>query len=274
MRQIFQEKVLTLNRINIIINLSKIKMENCVRIMAEIIEKDYKIDSFSFEERNAKIVYPNVGNNGKLLIKTEYYNAFPELEIELLNRGYTLCWVDHFTRWATKEEIDVVAKFVVAVCEKLGFEKKCIPIGMSCGGLTGAMLAARYPKLVSLLYLDAPVLNILSIAGYGDGEFRPGFWQELVSAYGFSRSTIINFRESPIDYLNVLIENDIPVVLVYGDADTTVIYTENGKVLEDYYKKNNGKIKVIQKSQNAHHPHGPTSEATMLSVIEFIERNS
>jgi hypothetical protein len=81
------------------------------------------------------------------------------------------------------------------------------------------MLAIRYPQLVSLLYLDAPVLNILSIAGYGDGEFRPAFWQELVSAYGFNKSTIVNFRESPIDYLNVLIENDIPVVLVYGDAD-------------------------------------------------------
>ena len=72
----------------------------------------------------------------------------------------------------------------------------------------------------------------------------------------------------------MLIENDIPVVLVYGDADVVVIYAENGKVLEDYYKKNNGTIKIIQKSQNGHHPHGPTSPATMQGVIEFIERNS
>ena len=33
---------------------------------------------------------------------------------------------------------------------------------MSCGGMHAVYIAAKYPEYVSLLYLDAPVLNLLS----------------------------------------------------------------------------------------------------------------
>ena len=63
------------------------------------------------------------------------------------------------------------------------------------------------------------------------------------------------------DCMMPLIEHNIPVIM-YGNADNIVIYEENGKVLEQYYKEKGGNIKVIAKSMCGHHPHGlddPTS---------------
>lgn len=78
------------------------------------------------------------------------------------------------------------------------------------------------------------------------------------------------YHESPIDKMDVLNYSNIPIIMIYGDTDETVCYTENGKVLEDYYKKHNGTIKVIAKSMCGHHPH--SLEDT--SIIEkFIEDN-
>ena len=232
--------------------------------------EEFKVKKFWFQEREAQIIYPDCEPNGKLILKTEYLTAFPNFECAMLEKGYTLCFVSHPTRWAPDSETKVLAEFVEFVAAELGMEPKVIAIGMSCGGLQAVRLAELYPHLISVLYLDAPVLNILSLAGLGEccEPSIPTFWRELVATYGFSKSTIINFRGSPIDKMEPLIENNIPIIMLYGNADKVVIYEENGKVLEEYYKANGGDLKVICKSMTGHHPHGLTDPTP---IIEFVE---
>lgn len=237
--------------------------------MGKNLWNDFIIEKFSFSEREAKIVYPNCKPNGKLILKTEYWDAFPEFEIEMVKRGYYLCNISHYTRWAPDEETHIMADFVKYVANKLNIEAKCVTVGMSCGGLQAARLAQLYPEMVSVMYLDAPVLNILSMAGLGACSCAQDFWNELVNTYRVDRSTIVNFRNSPIDHMDILIQNDIPVIIVYGNADTVVPYQENGQVLEDYYKAQNGKLKVIGKSACGHHPH---SLEDVNPIIEFVEK--
>lgn len=225
---------------------------------------------FVFQERDAVIVYPDGKPNGKILLKTEYLHAYPAFDIEMLKRGYYLCNIAHHTRWASDEETKIMAGFVRFCAEELKASLCCVVEGMSCGGLQGARLAQLYPELVGVLYLDAPVLNILSMAGLGLAKNCDEFWPEIVSTYGVNKSTILNFRKSPIDDMGVLIENHIPIIMVYGDADPVVVYEENGKVLEDYYKKNGGTLKVIAKHLCKHHPHGLENPKP---IIEFIEQN-
>ena len=238
--------------------------------MSEKTFNDFRSKTFLFQEREAKIFYPDGEANGKLILKTEYLEAFPNFEIAMLERGYTLCFVSHPTRWAPDSETKVMAEFVRHVATELGFAPKCIAVGMSCGGLQAVRLAELYPELVSVLYLDAPVLNILSMAGLGEckNEAVPMFWRELVDTYGFSRSTIVNFRGSPIDNMQPLIDNHIPVIMLYGNADDVVIYQENGKVLETFYRANGGDIKVICRSMCGHHPHSLTDPAPIISFVE------
>lgn len=229
----------------------------------------FKIEEFEFNGRVARIVYPNIKPNGRIVLKTEYWDAFPSFEIEMVKRGYYLCNVSHYNRWATDDEIDIMAEFVKFVSQKLGASEKCILVGMSCGGLQAAKLTEKYPHLTSVMYIDAPVLNILSLAGLGTAKDKDLFWDELVKAHGFTRSTITTYRKSPIDNLKVLLDNNVPIIMVYGEIDDVVVYEENGKVLEDYYKNNGGIIKIISKPDCNHHPHGLEDNT---EIIEFVEK--
>jgi len=233
---------------------------------------DFECERFIFEERQAIIVYPKCPQNGKMLLKTEYLDAFPGFDTAMLERGYCLIHISHQSRWAPDNETDIMAKFVAFCAKKLGLSSKCVVEGLSCGGLQAAKLAELYPETVSVLYLDAPVLNILSMFGLGECkcEGLEKFQREIIATYGVSSSTIVNFRKSPIDNMKPLIENNIPVIMLYGNADTTVIYEENGKVLENYYLENGGTIKVISRSMCPHHPHGLDDPSV---IIDFIEEN-
>ena len=232
---------------------------------------EFKTKNFMFAEREAVIVYPDCKPNGRLLLKTEYLDDFPNFDIEMLKRGYYLIHVSHYSRWAPDEETNIMADFVRYCAKELNASEKCVLEGLSCGGLQAARFAEMYPELTAVMYLDAPVLNILSMAGLGErkSEGVENTWREIVATYGVSRSTIINFRNSPIDNMSPLIQNNIPIIMIYGNADNVVIYEENGKVLEEYYKENGGNIKVIAKSMCKHHPHGLKD---VTPIIDFIEQ--
>lgn len=231
---------------------------------------EFESKKFTFAERAAVIVYPNGVPNGKMVLKLEYLDAFPGFDIAMLNRGYYLIFLSHRNRWASEEETRITADFVRYCATLLGADSSCILEGMSCGGLQAARFAQLYPELAAVLYLDNPVLNILSMAGLGacKEEDVKYFWREIVATYGVNQSTIINFRQSPIDHMQVLIEHNIPVIMLYGNADTLVIYEENGKVLEDYYKDNGGDMKVICRSMGKHHPHGLQDSTPIIAFVE------
>ena len=233
---------------------------------------DIESKEFVFCERAATIVYPSCAPNGRMLLKPEYLGAFPEFDIAMLGRGYHLIFISHESRWAPDNEIDIMADFVRHCAEELSCDERVIIEGMSCGGLQGARFAEEYPELTAVLYLDNPVLNILSMYGLGaiDDPGAPSFRREIINTFDVDDSTILNFRNSPIDHMDKLLENNIPILLIYGNADTVVIYRENGKPLEDYYKANGGNIKVICRTMKKHHPHGLEDPTP---IIEFVEGN-
>jgi pimeloyl-ACP methyl ester carboxylesterase len=164
-------------------------------------------------------------------------------------------------------------RFAKYLREAYGLAEKCVPVGMSCGGLQAVNFAAKYPDFVSVLYLDAPVMNFLSWPfGFGNHFVNCGEEQrrEVLDALGMTRSELICFRGHPIDKIPALIEHKIPVVMVYGDSDTVVPYPENGYGLEMAYKKTDIPLAVFGKEGCEHHPHG-LADAT--PIIEFILKN-
>lgn len=236
--------------------------------MKETLWNGFKRIDFSFDGHDAILIFPEKPNKDKnWLIKTEYFDNFPEFEIEMLKRGWHVAYVKNVTRWCLDEDIDRKKDFAEYLHEKYGLNKKCVPVGMSCGGLIAVKFAAKYPDYVYALYLDAPVMNFLSCpAGIGKAEVN--FMQEFIDATGMTLIDLINYRENPVDKMHLLLENNIPVIMVYGDSDNVVPYDENGKMLEKYYRKNNGKIVVIAKENCGHHPHGLIDNTP---IIEFVE---
>lgn len=226
------------------------------------------IDRFVFEDREAIVVRPTAPANGRWVWKAEYFDAFPNFEEAMSEKGYHICYIGHPTRWAPDSEVEVSAAFLRHVAQTYHLETRGIAVGMSCGGLMSARLAEAHPELIDVLYLDAPVMNILSLAGLGEAPYNEQFHRELVDAYGFSKCSLVAFRGSPIDNMAPLLAHRIPVIMLYGNADDVVIYAENGKVLEDYYRAGGGTIRVICKSMCNHHPHGLDNPQP---IIDFVE---
>ncbi len=223
---------------------------------------------FEFKGRKAIVIFskkPNTERNW--LLKTEYFDAFPSLEIEMVNRGWHLAYIENKHRWCCDEDLILKKEFFDFLTEKYKLYKKMIPVGMSCGGMFAVKYAALFPETVSCLYLDAPVMNLLSCPA-DLGAAHGGMYDEFVSATGMSMSELICFREHPIDKLSLLGNSKIPVVMVYGKKDDIVPYEENGAILEKYYRTHNLPLETIGKDNCGHHPHGTENPKELADLIE------
>lgn len=237
--------------------------------MTELLWNGFRRIDFEFEGREAILVFPDNANQEKnWLLKTEYFDAFPNFEVKMVKRGWHLAYIKNVTRWCLDEDLDLKKRFAEYLSAEYGLYSKCVPVGMSCGGMIAVKFAARYPQLVSALYLDAPVMNLLSCPA-ALGVATVSLWEEFAEHTGTTLSELICYREHPIDRMHILLENNIPVMLVYGDSDEVVPYCENGALLEKYYRDNGGIITAIGKAGCGHHPHGLEDNSP---IIEFVEK--
>lgn len=231
--------------------------------------KGYKRLDFEFQGRKAILVLPEKPcADKKWLFKTEYFGAFPSFELEMLERGYYVAYLQNVTRWHDASDDDAKAAFCEFLHAKFGLHEKCLPVGMSCGGMHAVYFAAKYPEKVIGIYIDAPVLNLLSCPA-GIGLAGDDMYEEFLRDTGMTKSNLINYRNHPIDHMDELLANDVPVFLVAGDSDQVVPYCENGEVFYEYYKQHGGNITCIVKPGCDHHPHGLEDNAP---IIEFAEK--
>ena len=241
--------------------------------MAETLYNGYRRLDFLFEGHEAILVCPKVAREDRrYLMKTEYFSAFQELEMDMLARGYHLAYIKNDSRWAQDDDSHRRARFADHLTREFGLHERMIPIGMSCGGFHAVSFAALYPNKVSLLYLDAPLLSFLSYPyGMGKGEVSPDVIVEIERAYGFDLAHALAYNGQPIHRLPLVVRAGIPVALVYGDADTVVMPEENAHIIIEQYEEAKLPLYVLCKKGCDHHPHGPLDR--MEEVIEFIESN-
>ncbi|MBQ8892933.1 MAG: alpha/beta fold hydrolase [Clostridia bacterium] len=207
-----------------------------------------------FEGREAILICPREPRaDKKWLLKTEYFGAFPAFELGMLERGYYLAHMKNISRWCPREDTDARARFCAWLSAEYGLAPQCLPVGMSCGGMQAVYLAAEYPEYVAAVYLDAPVLNLLSCP-CALGEAEHGFYEEFQRHMGMTVSDLLNYRNHPIDRVEEMIQNRIPVFLCCGDRDKTVPYSENGRHLAEKYR-GTGLLTEILKPGCDHHPH-------------------
>ena len=222
---------------------------------------------FEFEGLPAKIIKPSGKPNGKWLLKAEYFDAFPNTEIELLKRGWHLAYNQNYNRWAEDLDLQRKSAFISYVSNAFALDEKCVLVGMSCGGLYSVKLAALSPEKIRGIYLDVPVMNLLSCPA-NLGKASGVTFEEYTHFTGRTLVEMLSYREHPIDKMHILAAHKIPIVMVAGDSDGVVPYDENGALLENYYKKLGLPIDVFLKKGSDHHPHGLENPCIVADIIE------
>jgi len=228
---------------------------------------DFQAKEFSFEGKRAIIVFPEKADEKRnWMIKTEYWGAFPEREIDLLHQGFHLTYLENESRFATKSDCDRKARFADYLKETYGLRDCCVPVGMSLGGAHAVNFAGFYPEKVSCLFIDAPVLNFYSLPGkFGRPNWEAVWENEFLKAYpGMRRSQLLHFDNHPINKSDILKEHRIPILMLWGTEDDTVDYLENGRLLEDEYQDAPELLTVIPRPLQGHHPHGDLADPTVI----------
>ena len=229
----------------------------------------FKRLDFKYQDRDCTLICPdNPSNDKKWLYKTEYFDAFPSTEIEMLKKGYYLAHMKNTTRMCPESDTDMRPGFCEFFSNEFGLNTKCALVGMSCGGMQAVYFVAKYPQYVAAIYLDAPVMNYLSwpfALGIGQDDSS----KEFIDNMGLTLADMLNFRNHPIDNKERLLKANIPVLLVSGDSDTVVPFCENGQLLYDYFKANDGNIELILKPGGDHHPHGLPDNTP---IVDFIQK--
>jgi len=245
----------------------------------ESIWRGYKRLDFQFEGQNAILIVPDEPTQDKRwLFKTEYFDAFPNFEVEMLGKGYYVAHVRNSNRWGAPEATQLQVRFAEFLHTQFGLHKKFVTVGMSCGGMQAIYLAAAAPERIALCYVDAPVMNFLSCPFYVglQGQEPPKNFEksnykmaeEFTKYREMTLADLLSYRNHPIDCVPKLIEHNIPVFLVCGDSDGVVFYEENGAQLYKMYTEANAPIQLILKPGCDHHPHGLEDNTPLIAAVE------
>ena len=224
--------------------------------------------------KDAIIVFPdNFVPKNKWVWRAEFFDAFPIVDIDLLEQGWALTYIGISDMYGNDESVEIMRQYQEFLVDAFDLEPKATIFGFSRGGVYAVNYAAKYPQNVGCLYLDAPVLDILSWpAGRGKsfgGQGTPADWEICKKVLGLTEETAADYKGSPKYHIAELAKADIPLILVQGDADIAAPMEENAQLLIDNYEKLGGtKFKAIIMPGKGHHPH---SVEDPKPVSDFIK---
>lgn len=226
---------------------------------------DFRVDGCS-----VKVVRPKAALPGRPWVwRTMFWDAFPGADIDLLGRGFYVAFIDVGNTFGCPDAMAHFDAFYGELTEKYHFGKRPALEGLSRGGLYAFRWASTNPDKVSCIYADAPVCDMKSWpGGKGKGAGSPADWQAAIQSYHFaSEAEMMAFEGNPIDTLEALAKEHVPILEVYGLADKDVPPDENAEIVRTRYLKLGGWIAAIAKTGCPHHPHGLKDSTPIANFI-------
>lgn len=224
---------------------------------------------FVIDGQKAFVVLPATPLEGKPWI---WRATFPEYKdepfIALLGKGYTVAHITGF-QYGCPTNVAHWNAFYKYMTEQHQFSKRPTLEGVSRGGLIVYNWAFQNPDKVSCIVCLVPVCDIKSWpGGRGKGRGSIDDWKACLKAYGFTEAEALACS-NPIDILAPIAQAKIPILHVCGDADSTVPYEENTKIMEERYRKLGGDMQVIMlKGEHTASPNLQDQERIVAFVLQ------
>lgn len=232
----------------------------------------FKREDFLFNGFKCILVSPEHPLPGNPFVwRAEFFDAFAQCDLEMVRRGYYLTYINLSDKYGCPWAIERMKEYYDYLTGERGLGLTPLIFGFSRGGLYTTNFALTYPDCVGKIYLDAPVLSVLSWpGGKGSGIGAPREWQECLECFGRTEQDISDCKEAfPVRRGAELARLDVPVALVAGGADDVVPYNENGFIFADAFTRAGGRIFIRIKPTCGHHPH---SLEDVTELCDFLCR--
>lgn len=243
-----------------------------MKIISETAIDGGKRIEFEAFGKNCILCVPNKPREDKRVFwRAEFFTAFDNCDAELFKMGFYRAYIGLSNMFGSPDAVGYMKKFHDLLVNEFGINPKVILVGVSRGGLYSVNYAATYPEDVVALYLDAPVLNLLSWP-FGRGKYAgsPQDIELALAEFGMTEGEVLSFRGSPIDKVEAVAKADIPIMFVCGAIDKTVYFDENSEVFIKRFKALGGRCDLILKPDCDHHPHGLENPKP---IIDFLLEN-
>lgn len=187
----------------------------------------FQKQAFTLEGRPCFVVVPEIAAPGKPWVwRTSFPDYHPEIDIELLNNGSHVGYIDCVDMLGADCALDLMDKFYNLVRRQWGLADKPAMEAVSRGGLHAYRYAARHPERIACIYADVPVMDLKSWP-----LKRPGTGKEVQDAqtyYGFkSEQDLKDYKGNPLDLLPIIAKAKIPLRHVISLDDQSVPPEEN-----------------------------------------------
>jgi predicted esterase len=149
---------------------------------------------------------------------------------------------------------------------KRNYSPKPILLGQSRGGLMMLAWATRHPDKTQAFVGIYPVCNL--------ADWPMKNKPTLLADYNLTEPELLaRLKEfNPIDNLQGLLSNKVPIFIVHGDADKLVPYDQNSRLLKDRYESAGGSI-TVKLIPNEGHQVSP-SFFECRELLEFVLEQS
>lgn len=230
----------------------------------------YSRYDFTVDGRSVTVVMPRKAAPGRPWVwRAEFFDAFPQIDLALLNRGFHLVYIDVGNTFGCPDALKHWDALYAEMTGKHRLGAKPVLEGLSRGGLYCFNWAADNPEKVACILADNAVLDFKSWpGGRGKGKGSEQDWKKLIQDYHFaSEAEALAYTKNPVDNLAPLAKARVPLFLLCGDADDVVPMEENGAVVKARYEKLGGPVTLLIKKGLGHHPHGLDDPTP---AVEFI----
>lgn len=146
---------------------------------------------------------------------------------------------------------------------KRGFSPKPILLGQSRGGIMTLAWAFRHPDKVRAWVGIYPVCNLAS------WPLKNSKVQTLADFALSEAELVAKLKEfNPVDNLQGLLANKVPMFAVHGDSDKVVPYDDNTKLLKERYEAGGGQFTLKLIAGEGHQATASFFEC--LELVDFV----